>query len=59
VKIRRPGQDWVLWQDDVLTTFGTFIPDAGTGTYDFKAHVQNLSNGKSATYSPFKSIVVT
>jgi outer membrane protein assembly factor BamB len=59
VKIRRPGQGWTLWQQDVSLTSATFVPDAGPGTYDFKAHIQKTSNGASATYSPLKSIVVT
>jgi outer membrane protein assembly factor BamB len=59
VKIRRPGADWVLWQDGVLTTSVVFLPDAGIGQYDFKAHIRDASGAGSATYSPFKSIVVS
>jgi eukaryotic-like serine/threonine-protein kinase len=59
VKIRRPDSTtWELWQSDVTTYTATFVPDAGKGSYDFKAHIQKVANGESATYSPFKSIVV-
>jgi outer membrane protein assembly factor BamB len=59
VKIRKPGSTtWVMWKSDVTTFTATFVPDSGKGTYDFKAHIQKVSNGKSATYSPLKSITV-
>jgi outer membrane protein assembly factor BamB len=59
VKIRRPGQDWELWKDGVVSTNAVLVPDSGVGTYDFRAHIRNVSNGSSATYSPFKSITVS
>jgi hypothetical protein len=60
VQIRRPGSTtWVLWQSDVTTTSATFVADSGKGNYDFKGHIQMVSNGKSATYSAFKTIVVS
>ena len=47
VKVRRPGSTkWKLWQSDVTTVTATFVPDSGKGTYDFKAHIQKVSNGK-------------
>jgi outer membrane protein assembly factor BamB len=59
VKIRKPGSStWTMWKSDVKTFTATFVPDKGKGRYDFKAHIQKVSNGKSATYSSFKSITV-
>ena len=60
VQIRRPGSsDFVDWITGTALPAATFVADDGTGTYDFKAHVKNLSNGKSADYSPFKTITVS
>jgi outer membrane protein assembly factor BamB len=60
VQIRRPGSTaWVMWKSDVTTTSATFVADSGKGSYDFKAHIQKVSNGKSANYSAFKTIVVS
>jgi eukaryotic-like serine/threonine-protein kinase len=60
VQIRRPGSSvWSDWKSNVTTTSATFVADSGKGTYDFKAHVEKTSSGKSCDYSPFKSIVVS
>lgn len=60
VKMRKPGSTkWTMWKSDVTTFTATFVPDAGKGTYDFKAHIQKLSNGKTVKYSAFKSITVS
>jgi outer membrane protein assembly factor BamB len=60
VKIRKPGSTtWTIWQSDVTTMTATYVADSGKGTYDFKAHIQKVSNGKSTTYSSFKSITVS
>jgi plastocyanin len=60
VQIRRPGSStWVTWKNGVTTTSATFVADGGRGNYDFKGHIRNTSNGKSADYSPYKTIVVS
>ena len=60
VQIRRPGSTtWVTWKSGVTISTATFVADGGKGNYDFKAHIRNTSNGKSADYSPYKTIVVS
>jgi outer membrane protein assembly factor BamB len=60
VQIQRPGSTtWSNWKTGVTTTSATFTPDTGTGTYWFKAHIKNSSNGKSCNYSTKLSIVVS
>jgi outer membrane protein assembly factor BamB len=60
VQIKRPGNTaWFNWKMGVTTMSATFVPDGGTGTYQFKAHIKKTSNGKSANYSAAVSIVVS
>lgn len=60
VKIQRPrSTGWTLWQDGVSTTSTTFVPDSGTGTYSFKAHIRETSTGSTARYSAAQSITVS
>jgi hypothetical protein len=41
------------------TMQSSFVPDAGRGTYSFKAHVKQSSSGNSCTYSSAVSITVS
>lgn len=60
VQIRRPGtQGYADWRTDQLAASAPFVADAGPGTYSFRARLENLSNGKSAKYSPAATITVT
>jgi outer membrane protein assembly factor BamB len=60
VQIQRPGSaDWTNWEVGVTTTQDSFVPDSGTGTYSFRAHVEQIATGFAATYSVLKSIVVS
>ena len=60
VRIKHPGDTaWSMWKTNVTTMSATFDPNDGTGTYQFQAHIQKTSNGKSATYSGAISITVT
>jgi hypothetical protein len=60
VQIKRPGNTaWFNWKMGVTTMSATFVPDGGTGTYQFKAHIKKTSNGKSSNYSAAVSIVVS
>ncbi len=53
VQVLRPGSTvWTSWLTGQTATGGTFTPDAGTGTYRFRARVRNTENGKAGTYSP-------
>jgi plastocyanin len=57
-QIRRPGQNWIGWQTNQMMNEVTFIPDAGPGTYQFRARYRNTSNGKATRWSNPASIVV-
>ena len=60
VQVRRPGSsDFVSWITGTTAPSATFVADAGKGSYDFKAHIMNSSNGDSSDYSPFKTITVS
>lgn len=60
VQIKRPGSTgFVNWMRDQTGTSATFLPDAGTGTYQFRARLRNTANGKAAAWSLAASITVT
>jgi plastocyanin len=59
VQIKRPGStQWVDWRIDQSTTKARFVPDAGTGTYSFRARIENIAKARSAKWSPVASIAV-
>jgi plastocyanin len=52
IQIRRPGSPWRNWiVNQTTTTSATFTPDAGTGTYQFRARLENFS-GRSRWSQP-------
>lgn len=60
VQIFRPGSSrWVNWLQDQTATETWFTPDAGPGTYSFRARLRKVSNGKAAGYSPPASIIAS
>jgi outer membrane protein assembly factor BamB len=59
VQIQRPGGSWDFWKQDVTTTSATFVPNAGTGNYWFRAHVQNPVTGEGTGFSSKQSITVS
>jgi Tol biopolymer transport system component len=59
VQIRRPGStQWVDWKLNQGNTKAGFAPDAGTGTYSFRARIENSAKVRSAKWSPAASISV-
>jgi hypothetical protein len=59
VQIKRPGEtSFSDWLTDEQGRFATFTPDAGVGTYAFRARLRNSGNGKASGYSPSASITV-
>jgi hypothetical protein len=51
VQIKRPGQAWTDWLTDQYDNEASFVPDGGTGTYQFRARYNNTVNGKTAKWS--------
>ena len=59
IQIKRPGStSWQNWKTGQTVASATFVPDTGTGTYQFRARVKNASNLKACQYSTAKSITV-
>jgi plastocyanin len=60
VQIRRPNsRSFVSWRTGVTVGQDTFVPDAGAGTYWFRAQIRNTANGKASKYSPLGTITVS
>jgi hypothetical protein len=59
VQIRRPGSGWVDWMNGQTAGRATFVPDAGPGTYRFRARLRNSANGAASNWSRATSIMVT
>jgi len=51
VQIDRPGQGWVDWKIGVTSPQGSFTPDAGAGTYQFRGRLRSLASGLAVGYS--------
>jgi plastocyanin len=61
IQIQRPGGSFVNWKTNRTGTMikSTFMPDSGTGTYKFRARLQNSTSGGASAFSSPKSITVT
>ncbi len=59
VQILRPGSSYVNWKLGQTARSATFVPDAGTGVYKFRALLRKTSNNKKSGYSPAKKITVS
>jgi len=61
VQIKRPGApSFVDWKLDQTGASATFVPDAGTGIYQFQARIQQgTSSTLLSTYSPIAKITVS
>jgi hypothetical protein len=60
LQVKRPGA--TAYADSSVGTTdpsATFIPDAGAGTYLFRARIRNASNGASSGWSSAKMITVS
>jgi hypothetical protein len=59
VQVKRPGSaTWVLWRSAQATNQATFVPDAGPGTYAFRARLGRTSGGATTGWSPAAAITV-
>jgi plastocyanin len=58
VQVARPGGPFVKWRTSQTTGSATFVPNAGSGTYTFRAQLRRLSNGRTSGWSPVAMIQV-
>ncbi len=60
VQIKRPGsRSFVFWKRGVTGLKASFRPDAGTGTYSFRARIRKKTNGKHSGWSNPTAIKVS
>jgi plastocyanin len=59
VQIKRPGGTWTDWKMNQNGTKKVFTPDAGVGTYTFRARYLRESDGSASGWSPGVKIVVS
>ena len=59
VQVLRPGsRAFFDWRVDQTVRNGTFTPDAGSGTYRFRARLQKTAGGQASGWSDLISIQV-
>jgi streptogramin lyase len=56
VQIKRPASGYANWQAGVSASHATFVPDAGSGTYAFRARLRHTADNTASGYSPAKLI---
>jgi hypothetical protein len=60
VQIKRPGTtSYVYWQTRTTQPSGAFTPDAGPGTYSFRARYRKLSNWSASGWSSAVTITIS
>jgi plastocyanin len=60
VQIRRPGSTaYGAWRTGTRSTSATFTPDAGPGTYAFRARLRDEASGKAIGWSAGKTVTVS
>jgi len=59
VQIKRPGGNWTTWHASQTPNLATFVPDAGTGQYSFRARYRDIGAGSKSGYSPAVTITVS
>jgi hypothetical protein len=58
VQLRRPGGSWKTWRDGISWRSAVFRPDAGAGTYRFRARLVLLADGSHPAWSAARAIHV-
>jgi streptogramin lyase len=57
VQVKRPGStSYVDWRKGTTAPSASFSPDAGHGSYSFRARLRNLASGKASGWSAAKAI---
>jgi plastocyanin len=60
VQVKRPGATrYVMWKKGVTSRSASFTPDAGAGSYLFRARLRKPANGTHSTYSPVATYQAT
>jgi uncharacterized repeat protein (TIGR01451 family) len=60
IQILRPGTTkWKSWKSAQVVASATFVPNAGAGTYSFRARLRRPTVAKSSGWSPVASIIVS
>lgn len=60
VQILRPGaRKWATWKQSVTVGSGVFTPDAGAGSYGFRARLRKVANANTSGWSPLLAIAIT
>jgi plastocyanin len=59
VQIKGPGGTWKNWKMGQTGQSATFVPDQGTGTYQFRGRYKDTVNSKATGYSAAVNIVVS
>jgi hypothetical protein len=60
VQVKRPGSSiWSTLRTGASSPGQTFVPDAGPGTYSFRARLRTTTSGKWTGWSAAKSISVS
>jgi plastocyanin len=60
VEIRRPNSSsFSNWVRGTRTTEGSFVPDGGTGTYEFRSRIRNAANTRGPSWSATIAIAVS
>lgn len=58
VQILRPGGAWAPFRTGVRGAWEPFVPNAGKGTYLFRARMRNTTTGLATGWSPVSSVSV-
>jgi plastocyanin len=59
VQIKRPTGNWTTWRSGQTVTTLTWTPDAGTGSYQFRARIKQSATGKFSGWSAPITIVIS
>jgi hypothetical protein len=59
VQVKRPGTtSFVYWRKRTRETYGSFLADAGSGVYAFRARYRNTQNYAASGWSPILTVTI-
>jgi hypothetical protein len=60
VQVQRPGATtYAAWRTGTTSPSASFVPDAGAGTYKFRARLRDAASGKAIGWSAGKAVTVS